>query len=38
MLPAGVQADFPLAENDQTTARGLRLYDRFIMGEEKASA
>jgi hypothetical protein len=38
MLPAGVQADFPLAENDQTTARGLRLYDRFIMAEEKASA
>jgi ssDNA-binding Zn-finger/Zn-ribbon topoisomerase 1 len=33
MLPAGLVADYKLAQKDQTRARGLRLYERFIAGK-----
>lgn len=38
MLPPGIEAAYPLPQRDQSSARGLRLYDRFIMAEGKASA
>ncbi|HEU5219298.1 MAG TPA: hypothetical protein VFU23_11595, partial [Gemmatimonadales bacterium] len=31
MLPP-LQADYPLPRNDQSKARGLRLYERFVLG------
>jgi hypothetical protein len=33
MLPAGLVADYQLPQKDQTRARGLRLYERFIAGK-----
>jgi hypothetical protein len=38
ILPPGVEAEYALPQKDQSTARGLRLYERFIAAEEKASA
>jgi hypothetical protein len=32
MLPAGFRATYELAQKDQSHARGLRLYERFVLG------
>jgi type IV secretory system conjugative DNA transfer VirD4/TraG family protein len=34
MLPASFRADCPLTRKDQSGARGLRLYERFVLGSE----
>jgi hypothetical protein len=38
LLPPGIEADFSLPQKDQSTARGLRLYERFIAAEERRRA
>ncbi|WP_242392156.1 type IV secretory system conjugative DNA transfer family protein [Anaeromyxobacter oryzisoli] len=37
MLPANFRATYPLASKDQSEARGLKLYEKFVLGSPEAA-